>query len=95
MFLIFYINFFEESVDLPATSTNELVPSLSRRLSDSQLPRLNAFLRGELNESIVPDFCDISVFKMIVRRARQTPIKPLIYRHSYLKSLQVYIFIIF
>jgi myosin-9 len=33
------------------------------------------FLRGELTAEIVPDFCDVSVFKTIVNRARRAPTK--------------------
>ncbi|KAI3421294.1 hypothetical protein GPALN_014914 [Globodera pallida] len=58
---------------------------MHRRSSDSHL---NAFLRGELSPSIVPDFCDISVFKTIVERARKTPKKPHNERLSNLRSLQ-------
>jgi len=56
-----------------------------RRGSDSHL---SAFLRGELNESIVPEFCDTSVFKTIVNRAKKQPMKPKAERQSVLKSLQ-------
>lgn len=41
-----------------------------RGSSDSHL---NAFLRGELGEEIVPKFCDTSMFKTIFERARKTP----------------------
>ncbi|KAL3088833.1 hypothetical protein niasHS_009125 [Heterodera schachtii] len=58
---------------------------LHRRSSDS---RLNAFLRGELPPSIVPDFCDTSVFKTIVERARKAPKKPHNDRFSNLRTLQ-------
>uniref|UniRef100_A0A915LS36 Myosin motor domain-containing protein n=1 Tax=Meloidogyne javanica TaxID=6303 RepID=A0A915LS36_MELJA len=65
--------------------TTAQTPSMARRSSDSHL---NAFLRGELPASIVPDFCDISVFKTIKERARKTPTKSHSLRLSYLKTLQ-------
>lgn len=55
----------------------------------NSLPRLSAFLRGELNENIVPDFCDTSVFQTIVNRALKAPTKEQTERQSYLRSLQV------
>lgn len=58
------------------------------------LPRLSAFLRGELTKNIVPDFCDISMFKTIVNQALKNPTKELTEKQSYLKSLKV-IFLIF
>jgi myosin-9 len=67
-----------------------LVPNVplqasSRRGSDTHL---NAFLRGEINEEIVPDFCDTSVFKTIVSRARRGPTKQREERQSTVKALQ-------
>ncbi|CAD5206531.1 unnamed protein product [Bursaphelenchus okinawaensis] len=56
-----------------------------RRGSDSHL---NAFLRGDLSIDIVPDFCDTSVFKTIVNRAKKAPSKPREERQSAVKSLQ-------
>lgn len=52
---------------------NEPQPSGSRRGSESQL---SAFLRGELNPNVVPDFCDTSVFETIVEQARKQQPKP-------------------
>uniref|UniRef100_A0A1I8BZ14 Myosin motor domain-containing protein n=1 Tax=Meloidogyne hapla TaxID=6305 RepID=A0A1I8BZ14_MELHA len=72
------------SVDRLELSTAQ-TPSMARRSSDSHL---NAFLRGELPASIVPDFCDISVFKTIKERARKTPTKSHSLRLSYLRTLQ-------
>jgi myosin-9 len=48
-------------------------PSSGRRSSDSQL---SAFLRGELNPNVVPDFCDTSVFETIVEHSRKVQPKP-------------------
>jgi myosin heavy subunit len=45
---------------------------LCRRGSDTHLKRL---LRGELSTEIIPDFCDTTVFKTIVNRARRAPAK--------------------
>uniref|UniRef100_A0A915CY18 Uncharacterized protein n=1 Tax=Ditylenchus dipsaci TaxID=166011 RepID=A0A915CY18_9BILA len=58
-----------ESVD--RLKPSEPSQSLSRKSSfDSHLSR---FLRGEISEGSIPDFCDTSMFKTIVRRARRTP----------------------
>lgn len=55
----------------------------------NSLPRLSAFLRGELTENIVPNFCDVSMFKTILNRALKNPTKEPTEKQSYLKSLQV------
>lgn len=60
--------------------------SISRRNSDSHL---SAFLRGDINLDVVPDFCDTSFFQTIVSHAKKQPTKPKEPKQSALKSLQV------
>uniref|UniRef100_A0A0N4ZU59 Myosin motor domain-containing protein n=1 Tax=Parastrongyloides trichosuri TaxID=131310 RepID=A0A0N4ZU59_PARTI len=88
------MNAFKQSLKMPkrAESVDHLVlpesnkrKEYSRRSSDSTL---NQFLRGDLPSDIVPDFCDTSVFKTIVSKARKQCAKPKVDRLSYLKSLQ-------
>ncbi|KAI6222187.1 hypothetical protein M3Y95_00958000 [Aphelenchoides besseyi] len=47
---------------------NEPLHAGSRRGSDTHLAQ---FLRGDLGLDVVPDFCDTSIFKTIVNRARR------------------------
>ncbi|KAL3997136.1 Myosin head (motor domain) family protein [Acanthocheilonema viteae] len=49
---------------------------------------LNAFLRGEINQEVVPSFCDTSFFTTIVSHARKQPNVQVEDCHSALKSLQ-------
>uniref|UniRef100_A0A0K0EKS2 Myosin motor domain-containing protein n=1 Tax=Strongyloides stercoralis TaxID=6248 RepID=A0A0K0EKS2_STRER len=88
------VNAFKQSLKLPkrAESVDHLIISNDeqkkdhlRRSSDSTL---NQFLRGDLPSEIVPDFCDTSVFKTIVNKARKQCAKPKVERLSNLKSLQ-------
>uniref|UniRef100_A0AC35TWY3 Myosin motor domain-containing protein n=1 Tax=Rhabditophanes sp. KR3021 TaxID=114890 RepID=A0AC35TWY3_9BILA len=73
-----------ESVDrlLPINAQDK---AIIRRCSDSTL---NQFLRGDLSMDIVPDFCDTSVFKTIVNKARKQSCKPRVERQLNLRSLQ-------
>lgn len=50
---------------------------------------LNAFLRGEISQEVVPPFCDTSFFTTIVSHARKQPNVQVEDCHSALKSLQV------
>uniref|UniRef100_A0A158R5X7 Myosin motor domain-containing protein n=1 Tax=Syphacia muris TaxID=451379 RepID=A0A158R5X7_9BILA len=59
--------------------------AFSRRGSDSHL---SAFLRGDINLDVVPDFCDTSFFQTIVSHAKKQPVKPDDQRQSALRSLQ-------
>ncbi|VDO35755.1 unnamed protein product, partial [Brugia timori] len=49
---------------------------------------LNAFLRGEISQEMVPPFCDTSFFTTIVSHARKQPNVQVEDCHSALKSLQ-------
>uniref|UniRef100_A0AAF5RX01 Uncharacterized protein n=1 Tax=Wuchereria bancrofti TaxID=6293 RepID=A0AAF5RX01_WUCBA len=49
---------------------------------------LNAFLRGEISQEIMPPFCDTSFFTTIVSHARKQPNVQVEDCHSALKSLQ-------
>uniref|UniRef100_A0A914PHG0 Myosin motor domain-containing protein n=1 Tax=Panagrolaimus davidi TaxID=227884 RepID=A0A914PHG0_9BILA len=64
---------------------NEPLNASHKRGSDSHL---SAFLRGEISEAIVPDFCDTSVFKTIVTRAKKPQTKQKPERQPTLRSLQ-------
>ncbi|VDK70855.1 unnamed protein product [Litomosoides sigmodontis] len=49
---------------------------------------LNAFLRGEISQEVVPSFCDTSFFTTVVSHARKQPNVQIEDCHSALKSLQ-------
>uniref|UniRef100_A0A914EE04 Uncharacterized protein n=2 Tax=Acrobeloides nanus TaxID=290746 RepID=A0A914EE04_9BILA len=75
-----------ESVDRLKVPKEPVNMCGGRRGSDSHL---SAFLRGELNvQDLIPEFCDTSVFKTIVDRAKRHPSKKADDRQSALKSLQ-------
>lgn len=80
-------NYFLESVDRLKVPKEPVNMCGGRRGSDSHL---SAFLRGELNvKDLIPEFCDTSVFKTIVDRAKRHPSKKADDRQSALRSLQV------
>lgn len=64
-------NFFVGSESNLALLDSQSQPS--RRGSDTHL---NAFLRGEISEATVPEFCDTSCFKTIINRANKNQKKP-------------------
>jgi myosin-9 len=73
------------SVDRLRIQERPQATGLLRGASDSHL---NAFLRGELGEEIVPDFCDTSMFKTIFERAKKTPTRTHSDKLMQLRSLQ-------
>ncbi|KAI6221305.1 hypothetical protein M3Y99_01559100 [Aphelenchoides fujianensis] len=80
------MNAFRGSVDRLLVP-NEPLHAGSRRGSDTHLAQ---FLRGDLGLDIVPDFCDTSIFKTIVNRARRgLSGKPREERQSSVRALQV------